>query len=143
MNQKTIREQRILLVEDQPSVRQSFRMLFEIDGHIVTEAGDGADALDCFTKGQFDLVVTDFEMPIMNGDELAVRIKELRPKQPIIMITAYRKELGDPQNPVDRILNKPFSLEDLRRTVAELLSEQRIRHDSAPSACELHCSVPD
>jgi two-component system, cell cycle response regulator CpdR len=122
MAQKIIRGKRILLVDDEPSVRGSFRMMLEIDDHTVTEANNGAEALDLFTKGQFDLVTTDFEMPVMKGNELAVRIKELAPKQPILMITAYGKELGDSETPVDGILNKPFMLDDLRRAIAKLLS---------------------
>ena len=122
MEQSIIRGKRILLVDDEPSIRGCFRMMLEIDDHTVIEANNGAEALDLFTKGRFDLVMTDFEMPIMKGNELAVRIKKLVPKQPILMITAYGKELGDSQNPVDAILNKPFTLDDLRRAIAKLLS---------------------
>ena len=122
MKENIIRGKRILLVDDEPSVRGSFRMMLEIDDHIVTEANNGAEALDLFTKGQFDLVTTDFEMPVMKGNELAVRIKKLAPKQPILMITAYGKELGESVNPVDSILNKPFTLNNLRGAIAKLLS---------------------
>jgi len=122
MEQCIIRGKRILLVDDEPSVRESFRMLLEVDDHAVTEANNGAEAMDLFTKGQFDLVVTDFEMPVMKGDELAVRIKRLAPEQPILMITAYGKELGDPENPVDSVLKKPFTLASLRGAMAGLLS---------------------
>jgi CheY-like chemotaxis protein len=97
-------------------------MILEIDDHIVTEANNGAEALDLFTKGQFDLVTTDFEMPVMKGNELAVRIKQLAPKQPILMITAYGNDLGNSENPVDSILNKPFKLDDLRLAIAKLLA---------------------
>jgi CheY-like chemotaxis protein len=96
-------------------------MMLKFDGHSVTEANDGAQALDLFAKGKFDLVVTDFEMPIMKGDEFAVRIKQLAPKQPILMITAYGKELGDSANPVDSILNKPFTMDNLREAIIKLL----------------------
>jgi CheY-like chemotaxis protein len=122
MEQNIIRGKRILLVDDETSVRGSFRMMLEIDDHTVTEANNGAEALDLFTQGQFDLVATDFEMPVMKGNELAVRIKKLAPKQPILMITAYGKELGHSESPVDSILNKPFTLDDLRRAIAKLLS---------------------
>ena len=122
MKENIIRGKRILLVDDEPSVRGSFRMMLVIDDHIVTEANNGAEALDLFTKGQFDLVTTDFEMPVMKGNELAVRIKKLAPKQPILMITAYGKELGESVNPVDSILNKPFTLNNLRGAIAKLLS---------------------
>jgi CheY-like chemotaxis protein len=121
MEQNIIRRKRLLLVDDESSVREAFRMMLELDDHQVTEANNGAEAMGLFTKSQFDLVLTDFEMPVMKGGELAVRIKNVAPKQPILMITAYGKELGDPQNPVDAILNKPFTLDELRRAIAKLL----------------------
>ena len=122
MKQDIIRGKRILLVDDEPSVRKTFRMLLEFDGHAVTEACDGAEALDLFTRGQFDLVTTDFEMPVMKGNELAIRIKDLAPRQPILMITACETGFGDSENPVDSILNKPFALDNLRGAIAMLLS---------------------
>ena len=123
MEQKIIRGKRILLVDDEPSVREAFRMMLKFDGHSVTEANDGAEALELFTKGQFDLVTTDFEMPVMKGNELAVRIEQLAPKQPILMITAYGNQLGDSENPVDSILNKPFTMDNLRGAIAMLLPD--------------------
>jgi CheY-like chemotaxis protein len=122
MEQNIIRGKRILLVDDEPSVRQALRMMLKFDGHSVIEANDGAEALDLFTKGQFDLVATDFEMPVMKGNELAVRIKNLAPKQPILLITAYEKDLSDSENPVDGILVKPFTMGNLRGAIAKLLS---------------------
>ena len=122
MDQKIIRGKRILLVDDQPSIREALRMMLKFDGHSVTEASDGAEALDLFTKGQFDLVATDFEMPVMKGNELAVRIKKLAPTQPILMVTAHEKRLGDSENPVDGILSKPFTLDNLRGAIAKVLS---------------------
>ena len=53
--------------------------------------------------------------------KLAVRIKKLAPKQPILMITAHGKELSEIQNPVDSILNKPFTMDNLREAIAKLL----------------------
>ena len=122
MEKKIIRGKGILLVDDEASVRGSFRMMLEIDDHVVTEANNGAEAMDLFATGQFDLVTTDFEMPFIKGDELALRIKQLAPKQPILMITAYGKDLGDSENPVDSILKKTIILDDLRRAIAKLLS---------------------
>ena len=122
MEQSIIRGKRILLVDDEPSIRGCFRMMLEIDGHTVIEANNGAEALDLFARGQFDLVTTDFEMPVMKGNELAVRIKNLSPRQPILMITASERGFGDSENPVDSILNKPFGLDHLRGAIVKLLS---------------------
>ena len=95
-------------------------MLLSVDEHIVKEAQNGAEALELFSKGKFDLVITDFEMPVMKGNELAVRIKQIAPEQPILMITAYSETIS-PENPVDGIINKPFKLEDLRQGIAQAL----------------------
>lgn len=113
---------RILLVEDELLVRESIGRLLSKDEHIVVEANNGVEALSLFTRGQFDLVMTDFEIPFMKGGELAARIKQMAPRQPILMITGYRKRRG-PDNPVDAVLNKPVDLDQLRTAMVQLLSE--------------------
>jgi CheY-like chemotaxis protein len=99
-------------------------MLLEMEGHQVTEAGNGAEALDLFGMNHFDLVVTDFEMPVMKGNRLAVHIKQLAPSLPIVMITASAKARRDAENPVDALLDKPFEVADLRAALKKLLSAQ-------------------
>jgi CheY-like chemotaxis protein len=121
-NRSQPRRKRILLVDDQQSVREAISLLLSLDEHTVIEAGNGVEALDLFRRDQFDLVITDFEMPKMKGNELAARIKQISPAQPILMITAYVEKLGDSDNPVDAILNKPFELQALRRVMADFLS---------------------
>lgn len=113
---------RILLADDQQSVRIAIRHLLEVDQHCVTEARDGREAFECFRQGHFDLVIADYAMPKMPGSDLAIEIKRVAPKQPIIMISAYTPE-QIPDNPVDAVLNKPFSFQVLRQTIASLLAE--------------------
>ena len=117
-----VRGKRILLADDQPEVREVTKWMLGMDGHIVTEAGSGREALDLFTPGRFDLVITDYVMPLMKGDELASNIKRLAPAEPILMITGSAEELGSISASVDAVLNKPFGFEDLRQAVAQLLS---------------------
>ena len=102
-------------------MRGAYGMMLSIDDHQVVEAGNGKEALEQLDKGPYDLVITDFEMPVMKGGELATRLKKLAPSLPILMITAHGKELGDPSNPVDAILNKPFTFDELRRAIAGVL----------------------
>ena len=116
------RRKRILLVDDQKSVREAINFLLRLDHHTVIEAENGVVALEMFMRGHFDLVITDFEMPNMKGNELAARIKQASPTQPILMITAYAERLRESDNPVDVILDKPFQLQDLRQAMVELLS---------------------
>jgi CheY-like chemotaxis protein len=115
----------ILLVDDERFVREAIARLLSKDEHTVVEANNGAEAFALFTRGQFDLVMTDFEIPFMKGNELAARIKQLAPWQRILMITGHGKRRG-PDNPVDAVLNKPFDLDQLRTAMAKLLSEVRV-----------------
>ncbi len=116
---------RILLVEDEEPLRACLRMMLEMGGHQVTEAGNGAEALNLFTAGEFDLVITDFEMPVMKGNLLAVNLKLLAPSLPILMITASARARRGPENPVDALLDKPFLVMDLQYALRELLSARR------------------
>ena len=125
MGEDKLLRKRILLVDDERFVRESIARLLSKDEHTVVEANNGAEAFALFTRGQFDLVMTDFEIPFMKGDELAARIKQLAAWQPILMITGHGKRRG-PDNPVDAVLNKPFDLDQLRTAMAKLLSEVRV-----------------
>jgi CheY-like chemotaxis protein len=116
-----VQGKRILLADDQQEVREMTKLMLGMDGHIVTEAGSGREALDLFRPGRFDLVITDYVMPLMKGDELARNIKRLAPSEPILMITGSIGELGGIPAAVDAVLNKPFAFEDLRQAVAHLL----------------------
>jgi len=117
-----VRGKRILLVEDEELVRACLRMMLELEGHQVTEASNGAEALNLFTLGEFDLVITDFQMPVMAGNKLAVNLKLLAPSLPVLMVTASARARREALNPVDALLNKPFTLTELRCALRELLS---------------------
>jgi CheY-like chemotaxis protein len=116
-----LRGKRILVADDEQTVREAISMLLSVDDHTVTEAENGAEAFAIFTQGKFDLVITDFAMPVMKGNELAVKIKNLAPNQPVVMLTAYAEQ-RNAQNPVDLVINKPFQLHDLRVAIAEVCS---------------------
>jgi two-component system, cell cycle response regulator CpdR len=117
-----VRGKRILLVEDEVTVRACLRMMLELEGHQVAEAGNGAEALTLLASGHFDLVITDFEMPVMKGNQLAIGIKRLAPSLPVLMITASVSARRDAENPVDALLNKPFMVTDLNCAITKLMS---------------------
>jgi len=120
--QIVVRGKRILIVEDEEPLRACLRMMLELEGYQVAEASNGAVALKLFNTGEFDLVITDFQMPVMEGNELAVNIRLLAPFQPILMITASATARCDDENPVDALLNKPFTVIDLHHALGKLLS---------------------
>jgi CheY-like chemotaxis protein len=115
---------RFLVVDDEPLVRESIRKVLQLDGHTVEVAATGDEGLALFEKSHFDLVITDYEMPGMKGDKLVAAIKALRPLQPVIFISAYGDflpSLNRPLDAADRVLSKPFRIEDLRNVIKQLL----------------------
>jgi adenylate cyclase len=117
----------ILVVDDEPAVCETIKMVLEHDGHKVLMANSGTEALTLLEQGKFDLVTTDFFMPGMKGDELATAIKQRLPNQSILMISAngaIAENSGDPLPGVDLIINKPFLLEDLRKAVDYFMSKR-------------------
>jgi CheY-like chemotaxis protein len=116
-------QRRILVVDDEPFVCDAVKMMLAFDGHSVETASSAKDALAMFEKTKFDLVITDFSMPGMKGDELALVIKKLDSKQPVVMITAHAEMLqatGKPLPGVDFIISKPFLLENLREAISRV-----------------------
>ena len=111
---------KILVVDDEPLVCDAVKMLLEFDGHEVVTAGNGKEALALFDQGGFDLVITDYTMPGMKGDELALALKARRPGQPVVMLTAHAEMLKTEAVPlagVDQLVSKPFQLADLRAAI--------------------------
>lgn len=122
MNKAVVRGKRVLLVDDEASVRQALRMLLECDGHAVTEAADGVEAISLFAADDYDLVATDFDLPVMRGNALAGRIRKMKFGQPIVMITGCANAAAESKGSVDCVLHKPLLLGELRKAIAKVLS---------------------
>jgi YesN/AraC family two-component response regulator len=122
MNQTRVVGKRILLVEDERWVRECIKRLLCLDEHVVIEAANGVEAIERFRESTFDVVITDFDMPKMAGDELVANLRSLAPSQPIILITAFTERFGDGESPVNAILSKPFGVQELRDSLASLFA---------------------
>lgn len=112
------------MVDDEPAITTTLKLLLELDGHQVQTVNSGQEALLLLEHAKFDLVTTDFSMAGMKGDTLAVAIKRRLPHQRILMISsngAIAKAAGDPLPGVDLVIAKPFYLEDLRKAIAQVL----------------------
>ena len=113
---------RILVVEDEPLVKEIVLLYLREDGHMVDTAENGVEALKKFEAGEYDIVVTDHLMPEMNGDQLAVAIKERDPKTVVVLLTGFgnlMEETGEQSPGVDVTIGKPFTFATLRTAIAQ------------------------
>ncbi len=121
------RSQRILVVEDEDTVRRIVVQTLTRSGFEVHQASDGLEAMQLLSDPaeKFDLLLTDIVMPAMTGIELAERIAELRPNLVVIYMSGYAAEIVGDGTPLPEsavLLRKPFSLSSLLRTVNDQLA---------------------
>lgn len=119
---------RILLVEDEDSVRMFTKKALELSGYEVTEAYDGVSGLNLIKNGNigYDLIITDVMMPEMDGPTLVKEVKKILPDQKILFISGYtenNQDLDIEKQKEVYFLNKPFTLEELNLTVKKIVSD--------------------
>ena len=118
------KNRRILVVDDEKSVQDVLSGLLYCMGFEVALAGNGVEALAIFIKNFFDLVLTDLQMPVMDGSNLAHLIKERSPNTPIVLLTGADKETVSKKiksGSIDSVIFKPFLLNDVQSTVQRAL----------------------
>jgi two-component system capsular synthesis sensor histidine kinase RcsC len=120
------RSLRVLVVEDEAPTRRVLVDYLTFDGYVVETAANGREGLDTFHVGQFDVVITDWMMPDVNGSELAAVIKQSAPQTPAILLTGFSELLDTmSQSPpvVALVISKPSTLTALRRALAKVLAK--------------------
>jgi len=116
---------RILVAEDNKAIRVLVSKILDFMGFEVALAVNGVEALSLFVERSFDLVLTDLEMPIMDGWDLTHCIKERSPSTPVVWMTGADREAvlkKAERGPVDSVLFKPFRVEDFQSTVRGALA---------------------
>lgn len=119
---------RILLTEDDDSVRAFVSRALELDGHRVETACDGLEAMERLEEsdGGFDLLVSDVKMPLMDGIALAHKAAGQWPGLPILLMTGYadqRERAEDLSKVIRDVLTKPFTLQEIRAAVSDAAAE--------------------
>lgn len=129
LGQEKSRPARILVVDDEESIRDLLRLVLTGEGYSVVTANDGEEAIEHLEAQRFDLVITDLVMPRVNGVEVLRAAKRIDSNFPVIVITGYpsvetvtelvRLGAGD-------YLTKPFNIDVVLVTVAKLLEMGRM-----------------
>jgi len=119
---------RILIAEDEDMLRALVVRALNDGGHETVDCADGAAALDALGQSEFDLVLTDIKMPIMDGIALALSVARDRPGLPVLLMTGYadqRERTAGLEAIVRDVLAKPFTVAALLDTVATALQPPR------------------
>jgi len=114
----------VLVVDDEPMIRQISRRTLEACGYRVTEASGGLEAIELLSHGTpLDLLIADLDMPELTGDEMVRRIRAARPDLKVLYVTGHIDLVMDarPLWDGEAFLDKPFSPTGLREAVALLL----------------------
>lgn len=120
-----MRTVRILVVDDEETIRRVSARLLQRAGYTTLTASDGPEALQVAeSEGQFDLLLTDLKMPLMRGDELATRLRAAVPRLPVLYLTGHLDDLFHQRAALDdceAVLQKPVTAQELLSAVAALL----------------------
>lgn len=122
---------RILLAEDEDSLRELVARALKQDGHDVVSNCDGAAALDALMRddGRYDLLLTDIKMPIMDGIALALAASRDFPDMPILLMTGYadqRERASGLELLIRDVIAKPFTLATICGAVREALASPQM-----------------
>jgi CheY-like chemotaxis protein len=121
---------RILIADDEESMRALVARAIAMDGHEIVTAQDGAEALDIITSegGAFDLLLTDIKMPMMDGIALALAVARDFPALTILLMTGFadqRERASGLDAIVHDVVTKPFAVADIRTAVADALASRK------------------
>ena len=135
---------RILIVDDEPAVQVTIRLLLERAGHRVVTAGDGRNGLAIFAAEAFDLLLLDICMPGMDGLETMRRVRQQRPLIPIIVMSGHLMPSDSRSGPdflnmatrlgAVRSLQKPFKPAELLAAVVACLEIPKQSTERSPAA---------
>ena len=121
---------RVLIADDEESMRMLVARAIAMDGHSTVTAQDGAEALEILTRdnGAFDLLLTDIQMPVMDGIALALSAARDFPGLTILLMTGFadqRERASNLNALVHDVVTTPFSVADIRTAVADALAAKK------------------
>jgi PAS domain S-box-containing protein len=122
-----VKSARVLVVEDEEKVRLLLNDAFRAEGHEVTEATTGAEALKRLDTADFDLLICDLGLPELSGLHVARWVKEFRPDLPVIIATGFAEMIAEEdyhKARIDDVISKPYALSDVLSRARTVLARQ-------------------
>lgn len=128
-----IKTPKILVVDDEQSMRNFFDIMLKSEGYDIDLVGDGEDAIALLEKKIYDLVITDIIMPRVNGTEVLKRVKEVHPETIVIMITAFASTQSAVEAMKDGAydyITKPFNVDEIKVVISNALERGRLEREN-------------
>jgi two-component system nitrogen regulation response regulator NtrX len=124
---------RVLIIDDETAIREAIRMTLEYEGYRIDEARSGQDGIDKATKANYDAILLDIKMPILDGIEVLENLKEQHVTSPVVMVSGH----GDIQTAVDctrrgayDFLEKPLNRDKLLLTVRNAVRQRSLEEEN-------------
>ena len=125
--ERNMSSENILIVDDDPLVREILEEIIVSQGHTCETTANGLEALNCFKQKDFDIIIADIKMPELDGLELMARVREMKPGLPFIIITGHTQDYS-----YDRVIGagandfirKPFTTQELNTKLARIFEER-------------------
>jgi len=115
----------ILVVDDNNFLRMAVSEMLSMLGYEVLSADSGENGLSLFFKNKFDIVLSDYEMPGMDGVAFACSVKKSSPRTPVVIMTGAGREtvFFRKSTAVDEVISKPFTMAGIDETIQNLLGK--------------------
>jgi len=122
----------VLVVDDDPNTCTTFKYVLEAKGYQVGTALSGEEAIEMARESDYDMIFIDMKLPTMNGLQTYLAIREVNPQVVAVMMTAYRREMGDLveealKKDAYTCLYKPFDVDQMIKLVGEICRRKRER----------------
>ena len=133
---------KILIVDDEASMREFLSILLEREGYTPETATNSKDALNCLSEKEYELVISDVNMPGLDGIGLLEKIKICSPDTPVMMITAFsttEQAVEAMKHGAYNYISKPFKVDEIKLLVRNAIEKRRLIRENAQLRVQAEC----
>ncbi len=116
-------EAKILIVEDDDNLRKTLMKILIREGFCVASVSNGQEAIELLEIQEFDIIITDYKMPVLGGEEWVRKLNELQGKNKILLLSAFLEEAKVVEEEVGDKISKPFKRKELVKKIFALLKK--------------------
>lgn len=116
-------EAKVLIVEDDDNLRKTLMKILIREGFCVASVSNGQEAIELLEIQEFDIIITDYKMPVLGGEEWVRKLNELQGKNKILLLSAFLEEAKVVEDEVGDKISKPFKRKELVKKIFALLKK--------------------